>query len=170
MSGTFTFTCHHEEMNYTVKELEDLDSNCITAERLTVQKYLKIYSSACTSGIINVACNDCGSLAENCVEEDFEANNLLDPDFPCTGCDEGTRSVGEYLADYTSSRVEDVVGTLLAMEKSWEKRITGLNVNQYVIANKLWIMGQHVCTERVHELHGPDMAAEFREFGEDLFG
>jgi len=157
-------------MNYTVRELEESDSNCITIKKLTIQKYLSVYGSSCTSGIINVACNDCGSLAENCSEEVFEANNLLDPDFPCTGGDGETRNVGEYLANYTSSRVEDVVGTLLAMEKSWEKRITGLNLKQYVIANKLWIMGKQTCVERVHDVYGPDMASEFEDIGENLFG
>jgi len=152
-----------------VESLESIESSCSVSKRLAINRYLSEYSKACTAGIMNVACNDCGLLADNCIEEDFSAVDLLDPEYPITGCD-GSQNVGEYLASYTSSRIETVVSTLLAMEKCWEKRITQLDVKQYVMANRLWVMGRFTGMERVNEVFGPDMAAEFMTFGEDLFG
>lgn len=133
-----------------------------------VKKCLDLYGRMCTNSIIITACNDCGSLSEDC-ETEFTASDIMDPDFPLTMDDEPRRNVGEYLSEYTSSRIEEVVDALRAMENSWAKRVTTMNLRQYQISKKLWEMGKDLGSSRIENSHGHELSVEFKKIGDDLF-
>jgi len=166
--STFLFSCPDEECGYTLHDIETSTLNCNKAKKKLVTKYLAIYSQACTTAIILTACNDCGSLSEEC-ESEFSASELMDPEFPLTMDDEPKKNVGEYLSEYTCSRLEEVVDVIGAMEDSWDKRVTTMTPEQFRIAKKLWEMGRDLGSSRIENSQGYKMSQEFKEIGDDLF-
>ena len=166
--SNYIFNCPDEECVSTLHDVETSTLNCNKAKKILVNKFLRLYGMKCTTSIIIAACNDCGSLSEDC-EMEFDAVDLMDPGFPFTMEDEPRQSTGEYLAQHTSSSIEEVVAVLKAMEYSWEKRVTSMNLDQYSIAKKLWEIGRNMGHSKFDYSHGVKVAEEFKEIGDDLF-
>lgn len=129
----------------------------------------ELFSSALTSGIINTLCTDCGHIEENSYEQDFSADDLLDPDFPTTNSDSNS-GVTEYITSYLGILIEEIVSILKDMEKCFEDGRPIKDTRRHKVAMNIWSMGKDTCIQRVLELYGYDSSQKFNDMGTFFFG
>jgi len=127
------------------------------------------FSSALTSGIINTVCTDCGHIEENSYEQDFSADDLLDPEFPITNSDSNS-NVTEYISSYLGILIEEIVSILKEMENCFKDGSIIKDKRRHKIAMNIWSMGKDVSIQRVSNLYGYDSAQEFNDMGTYFFG
>ena len=133
---------------------------------------LEEYSAACTTRIVGLAAEECGRLSYD-VEQTFDKNDLLDPDFPLTIQDyfEDDHIVKpeDILVDICGQRVEIIVETIGSMEECWtymENRVENKNKS---VATKLWDFVRDHAEYHVQSMYGDEYMKEFMRLGNHLF-
>ncbi|ACH46883.1 unknown [Feldmannia species virus] len=124
-----------------------------------------------TSCIIGLAAEECGRLSYD-PDNVFEANELLDPEFPLTCDDDNVEKPSAILEYLCWANISEIVDVMRLMEKTWEddRAVHTTKGRQSVIANRLWYFAKDLCVHQIVENFGDEFVSEFEVRGEYLFG
>lgn len=129
------------------------------------------YSSACTTRIVGLAAEECGRLSYH-VDQVFDKNDLMDPDFPTTmmdTIDDNFVTPADIVADICRERVEVVVETIDKMEKCWISLEKSIDKKHKGVATRLWEFVKEEAEHHVESLYGVEYKIEFALIGNSLF-
>lgn len=129
------------------------------------------YSSACTTRIVGLAAEECGALSYH-IDQQFDKNDLMDPDFPMTiddHFDDVIVTPEDILVDICGKRVEVIVETIESMEKSWTHMENSVTKENMGVATKLWEFVKDHAEYHVQAMYGDKHMEEFTCLGNHLF-
>lgn len=132
-----------------------------------------VYKRCLTDSIVATAAEDSGRLSWD-PETHFDADELLDPDFPMTGEDDfeelSKPRPSDVLEDMCGGNIKEIVRVTRLMEDAWENpdlMLKSENVWDRATINKLWHYGQEYATLQCEEME-EDMV-DFVKKGNALF-
>lgn len=131
---------------------------------------LQEYSVACTTRIVGLAGEECGRLSYD-IDQVFDKNELLDPEFPLTVFSEDTMiNPEDILTDICGARLEHIVETIGKMEDCWlQIGYFGSGTFDIGVARKLWDFVKDHAAYHVESLYGEKSMKEFYNIGNQLF-
>lgn len=132
---------------------------------------LEEYSAACTTRIVGLAAEECGRLSYD-IDQTFDKNDLLDPDFPMTmedHFDDVLVTPEDILVDICGKRVEVIVETIGSMEKCWTHMENCVKPENAPVAIRLWEFVKDHAEYHVQSMYGDEYMQEFVRLGNELF-
>jgi len=133
---------------------------------------LEEYSAACTTRIVGLAAEECGRLSYD-IDQTFDKNDLMDPDFPMTMEDRFHEDVlvtpEDILVDICGKRVEVIVETIGSMEKCWTHMENCVKKENVPVATRLWEFVKDHAEYHVQSMYGDKYMEEFLHLGNELF-